>query len=147
VANQAGDQQRKRRQKDTSTDESAGSRCQEANTRKRQKLNGGRGPKPMEFYKALEEELNEKPFDPVAIDKSDIEEELRSGSSVLVLESTRSRRSHCRALVCLRKELTGILNIKSDYRLNLKDLTGKRSGDISYYLRKSHPIDLFKIKY
>jgi hypothetical protein len=101
----------------------------------------------VEFYKALEEELNEKPFNPVATDKSDIEEELRSGSSVLVLESTPSRRSHCRALVCLREELTGILNIKSDYRLNLKDLTGKRPGDISYYLRKSHPIDLFEIKY
>jgi hypothetical protein len=42
----------------------------------RQKRNGGRGPKPAEFYIALEEELSKRPFNPVAVDKSDIEEEL-----------------------------------------------------------------------
>lgn len=88
MADQAADQQRKRCQRDKSADEPAGSSCQEANTGKRQKLNGGGGASPPEFYIALREELNKRPFDPVASDKSDIQEELRSGSSVMVLEST-----------------------------------------------------------
>ena len=107
----------------------------------RQKRNGGRGPKPAEFYIALEEELNKRPFNPVAVDKSDIEEELQSGSSILVLESTPNKRSHCQALLCLKRELTGIPHIEPDFRLNLKDLAGKQSGDLSYHLRKSHSID------
>jgi hypothetical protein len=52
-------------------------------------------------------------FDPVATDKSDVENELQSGSSILVLESTPSRRSH-RALFCLRHKLNGIVNIESE---------------------------------
>ena len=83
-------------------------------------------------------ELNAKPFDPLTTDQSDVENELQSGSSILVLESTLSRHSHCRALFCLWYKLTGIINIKSDYRFNLKDLTRRRSGDLSHYLRKSH---------
>lgn len=132
------DQQHKRHRKENSAEKAASSSYQEANTKKRQKHNGEGGPKSAEFYKALEEELNAKSFDPVTTDKSGIEEELQSGSSILVLESTPSRRSHCRALLCIRHKLTGIINIESDYRFNLKDLTGKRSGDLSHYLRKSH---------
>jgi hypothetical protein len=108
------------------------------NKRKRQRLNKVGISRPAGWYKALADEWDAKPSDPVATDKSDIERELRSGSSILVLESTPSRRSHCRALLCLRHKLTGIINIESDYRFNLKDLTGRRAGDLSHHLRKSH---------
>jgi hypothetical protein len=165
MADEASDQHHKRHCADKSADQSVSSSCQEVRTRKRQerdrslspksaeiyealvgemnsrkgqKRNRGGSPKSAEWYKAMEEELNAKPSDPVATDKSDIEQELRSGSSILVLESTPSRRSHCRALLCLRHKLTGIINIESDYRFNLKDLTGRRSGDLSHHLRKSH---------
>ena len=75
---------------------------------------------------------------PDVTDKSDIEQELRSESSILVLESTPSRRSHCRALLCFRQKLSGVINIESDYCFNLKDLTGRRAGDLSHHLRKPH---------
>jgi hypothetical protein len=118
LADQATNQQHKRHRNENSAEETASS-----NTRKKQKHEGS--PKSVEFYKALEEELNVKSFDPVAMDKTDIKGELRSGSSILVLESTPSRRSHCRALLCLEHKLTGIINIELDYRFNLKDLTSK----------------------
>lgn len=101
------------------------------NRRKRQRLNK------VGSYKAMAKELNAKPSDLVATDKSDIKQDLRSGSSILVLESTPSRRSHCRALLCLRQKLTSIINIESDYRFNLKDLTGIRASDLTHHLRKS----------
>ncbi|KFY48589.1 hypothetical protein V495_01207 [Pseudogymnoascus sp. VKM F-4514 (FW-929)] len=107
MANEASNQRRKRCLADESADQSATSLCQE----------------------------DAKPSDPVATDKSDVEQELRSGSSILVLESTPSRRSHCRALLCLRHKLTGIINIETDYRFNLKDLTGRRAGDLSHHLQ------------
>jgi hypothetical protein len=108
------------------------------NKRKRQRLNKVGSSRSPEWYKAMAKELIAKPSDPVATDKSDIEQELRSGSSILVLKSIPSRRSHCRALLCHRHKLTGIINIESDYRFNLKDLTGRRAGDLSHDLRKSH---------
>ncbi|KFY02909.1 hypothetical protein V490_00367 [Pseudogymnoascus sp. VKM F-3557] len=103
------------------------------NKRKRQRLIKVGSSRPAGWYKALADEWDAKPSDPVATDKSDIEQELRSGSSILVLESTPSRRSHCRALLCLRHQLTGIINIESDYRFNLKDLTGRWAGDLSHH--------------
>jgi len=124
MADQAADQQHKRSRKDKSTDESADSSCGEENTRKRLTR--------AELLLDLEE-LDKTPFDPVAFDKSDIEKQLRSGSSILVLERTRTNRSHCRALSCLERELTGIPNIRSDYRLNLIDLTGQRFQPNRYF--------------
>lgn len=146
MADQAASLQGKKCQKVKNTDKSPGSSYEDANTRRKPKLKDGRGPKSPEFYEALIKELNEKTFDKAAIDKNHIAEELRSGSSVLVLERTPSRRSTCRALLCLRQELTGAKNIESDYRLNLLDLTGKRSGDTSYHLRK-HLSHLFRSGY
>ncbi|KFY32354.1 hypothetical protein V493_00281 [Pseudogymnoascus sp. VKM F-4281 (FW-2241)] len=61
-------------------------------------------------YAALAKEIDAKPSDPVATDKSDFEQELRSGSSIL--------------------KLGGVNNIESDYRFNLNDLTGTRAGDL-----------------
>ena len=124
MAEEAGCRHRKRQ----STDQSISSWCQEVCTRKRQerdrgwspkslevyatlieavnrrkkqKRNQGRSPKSTEWYRAMRVELNAKPFDPLTTDQSDVENELQSGSSILVLESTLSRHSHCRALFCL----------------------------------------------
>jgi hypothetical protein len=121
MADQAADQQHKRSRKDMSTDESADSTCGEENTRKR---NTKKRLTCAELYFDLEEEQDETLSDPVAVDKSDIEEQLRSGSSILVIERTPSNRSHCRALLYLNREVTGIPNIESDYRLDLMVLTG-----------------------
>ncbi|KAE9365414.1 hypothetical protein N431DRAFT_496510 [Stipitochalara longipes BDJ] len=65
--------------------------------------------------------------DEVALDRGDIERELHSGDSVFILESTASWQSHCRARFCLPRELRGRPNIESEYRLNLKDIAGKRT--------------------
>ncbi|KFX96303.1 hypothetical protein O988_05384 [Pseudogymnoascus sp. VKM F-3808] len=163
MADEASNQRRKRCLADESADQSPTSWCQEVRTRnrpegdhrmspkkvaaivetlvealnkrKRQKLNKVGISRPAGWYKALADEWDAKPSDPMATDKSDIEQELRSGSSILVLEHTPSRRSHCRALLCLRHKLTGIINIESDYRFNLKDLTGRRAGDSSHHLQ------------
>ncbi|KFZ00165.1 hypothetical protein V500_01153 [Pseudogymnoascus sp. VKM F-4518 (FW-2643)] len=157
MADEASNQRRKRCLADESADQSPTSWCQEVHTRNRPERDQRMSPKKVaeivetlvealnkrkrqssrspEWYKAMAKELNAKPSDPVATDKSDIEQELRSGSSILVLESTPSRRSHCRALLCLRHKLTGIINIESDYRFNLKDLTGRRAGDLSHHLQ------------
>ena len=166
MADEASNQRHKRCHADESADQLATSPCQEVRTRnrpgqdqrmsskklaevvktlvetlnkrKRQRLNKVGSSRPAEWYKAMAKELNAKPYDPDATDKSDIEQWLQSGSSILVLKSTPSRRSHCRALLCLRHKLTGIINIESDYRFNLKDLTGTRAGDLTHHLRKSH---------
>jgi hypothetical protein len=122
MADEASDQRHKRHHADDFADQLVSSSCQEVrtrnrqkrdrsmspksaevyqtlvealNTRKRQRRNKGGSSKSAEWYKAMADELNAKPSDPVATDKSDIEQELLSGSSILVLESTPSRRSHC----------------------------------------------------
>lgn len=74
--------------------------------RTKQKRNQGGSPKSMEWYRPMRAELNAKPFDPIATDQGDVENELQSGLSILVLESTPNRRSHCRTLFCLRYKLT-----------------------------------------
>ncbi|KFZ19985.1 hypothetical protein V501_00365 [Pseudogymnoascus sp. VKM F-4519 (FW-2642)] len=157
MADEASNQRLKRCLADESADQSPTSWCQGVRTRNRPERDQRMSPKKVaeivetlvealnkrkrqssrspEWYKAMAKELNAKPSDPVATDKSDIEQKLRSGSSILVLESTPSRRSHCRALLCLRQKLTGIINIESDYQFNLKDLTGTRAGDSTHHLR------------
>ncbi|KFX89068.1 hypothetical protein O988_08769, partial [Pseudogymnoascus sp. VKM F-3808] len=134
MANEASNQRHKRCLADESADQSPTSWCQEVRTRnrperdqrmspkkvaeivetlvealnrrKRQRLNKVGSSRSSEWYKAMAKELNAKPSDPVATDKSDIEQKLRSGSSILF-----------------------------DYRFNLKDLTGIRAGDLTHHLQ------------
>jgi hypothetical protein len=80
--------------------------------------------------------------DLVALDRKDIERQPQSGASILVLEFTTSWKSHCRARFCIPRERWEKPNIESEYRINLKDLTGERSGPISYYRRKLEQLSL-----
>jgi hypothetical protein len=75
--------------------------------------------------------------DPVALDRKEVEQQLHSGASIFVLERTKSWRSYCRARFCIPREWRGRPTIESAYRLNLKDRTGERSGQMPHYLRKS----------
>lgn len=63
-------------------------------------------------------------YDPVAHDRTEIEEQLQSGEYVFVLEGTlnaSNRRSHCRARFCIPEKEQGIRRIHAAYRLNLSD--------------------------
>ncbi|KAL5344674.1 hypothetical protein ACLOAV_010366 [Pseudogymnoascus australis] len=94
MADEASNQRHKQCHADESSDQLASSRDQgmspklaevvetlvEAlNKRKRQRLNKVGSLKPPGWYAALAEEIDAKPSDPVATDKSDIEQELGQG--------------------------------------------------------------------
>jgi hypothetical protein len=91
-----------------------------------------------EAFKRIEEETEEriKHYDPVVEDRMEIEQQLQSGAAVFVLECSKSRNSHCRAQFCLPNELRGIPKIESNYRLNLKDSTGQRTGHLPHWRRE-----------
>ncbi|KZF22633.1 hypothetical protein L228DRAFT_268022 [Xylona heveae TC161] len=55
----------------------------------------------------------------VSAQKHTIEEQLRTGSAILVLQSNYTDRSHCRAVVCPPRQVTGWPNISSAFRLKL----------------------------
>jgi hypothetical protein len=64
------------------------------------------------------------------VEREHIEEKLASGTFVIVLQTVPSRNSHCRAWNCLPRELSGRPNICSDFRFNLRDLSGRRYGKL-----------------
>ena len=74
--------------------------------------------------------------DIIELDRQDIMEQLSSGSSILVLETTSNWRSYCRANFCVPQILRGRPNIECDYRFNLMDRTGQRSGARAWYSRE-----------
>jgi hypothetical protein len=82
-------------------------------------------------------EEKRKAYDPVIEDRKQIGHQLQSGTSIFVLEYSKSARSHCRAKFCIPSELQGYPNIDSHYRLNLKDTTGNMAGVMSHWERKS----------
>jgi hypothetical protein len=65
------------------------------------------------------------------VERENIEEKLASGTFVIVLQTVPSRNSHCRAWNCLPRELSGRPNICSDFRFNLRDLSGRRYGKLA----------------
>ncbi len=77
--------------------------------------------------------------DIIELDRQDIKEQLSSGSSILVLETTSNLRSSCRANLCIPKLLRGRPNIECDYRFNLLDCTGQRRSDMTWYPREYRP--------
>jgi hypothetical protein len=83
---------------------------------------------------AFEEKM--KYYDPVVVDRNEIEKQLQSGASVFVLEVPKSNRSHCKARFCFPKEVRGNNTIDSRFHLNLKDLTRERTGGRDYWKRK-----------
>jgi hypothetical protein len=92
-----------------------------------------------EEWQIMKAEIEErmKHYDPVVEDRTEIEKQLQSGASVLVLEVPKSTRSQCKARFCLLAELEGSKNIESCFRFNLKDSTGQRTGERNYWKRKS----------
>ncbi|RDL38790.1 uncharacterized protein BP5553_03130 [Venustampulla echinocandica] len=80
--------------------------------------------------------------DIIELDREDIMEQLTSGSSILVLETTSNWRSYCRANFCIPQLLRGRPNIECDYRFNLIDRTGERRSDRAWY---SQPNRFFHI--
>lgn len=77
-----------------------------------------------------------KDRDVIEMDRQNIKQQLSSGSSTLVLETSASNRSHCRASFCIPQQLRGLPNIESRYRFNLMDRTGQRTGDMAWYPRE-----------
>jgi hypothetical protein len=77
--------------------------------------------------------------DIIELDREDIREQLTSGSSILVLETTSNWRSYCRANFCIPQLLRGRPNIECDYRFNLMDRTGERRSDSAWYSREYRP--------
>jgi hypothetical protein len=77
--------------------------------------------------------------DIIELDREDIREQLASGSSILVLETTSNWRSYCRANFCIPQLLRGRPNIECDYRFNLMDRTGERQSDSAWYPREYRP--------
>jgi hypothetical protein len=77
--------------------------------------------------------------DIIELDRQDIIEQLSSGSSILVLQTTSNWRSYCRANFCIPRILRGRPNIECDYRFNLMDRTGQRRSDMAWYSREYRP--------
>jgi len=77
--------------------------------------------------------------DIIELDREDIREQLASGSSILVLETTSNWRSYCRANFCIPQLLRGRPNVECDYRFNLMDRTGERQSDSAWYPREYRP--------
>lgn len=86
-----------------------------------------------EEWKRCEEEM--KHYDPVVTDRTEIQQQLESSTSVFILEYSKSSRAKCKAKFCLPRELWGS-KIESRYRLNLKDTTGERTGELPHWKRK-----------
>jgi hypothetical protein len=91
--------QNKRRQDDGVSCESS---SKATSTAKRQRFQAERGLKPPEYYSTLLKELKEyedesenSRVDSVNVDREDIEEQLCSKSSILVLGSPPTWRGHC----------------------------------------------------
>ena len=77
--------------------------------------------------------------DIIGLDRQDIKEQLSSGSSILVLQTTSNWTSYCRANFCIPKLLRGRPNIECDYRFNLMYRTGQRRSDMAWYPREYRP--------
>jgi len=77
--------------------------------------------------------------DILELDRKDIREQLSSGLSILVLQTTSNWRSHCRARFCIPQMLRGRPNIECDFRFNLMDRTGQRRSEMAWYSRGYRP--------
>lgn len=72
------------------------------------------------------ERICENPIEKAFFDRKHIEKLLASGTFTIVLQAVPSQNSHCRAWNCPPRKLSGRPNIRSDFRFNLKDLSGRR---------------------
>ncbi|KAE8553417.1 hypothetical protein EYB25_004799 [Talaromyces marneffei] len=79
------------------------------------------------------ERICDNPLEKAFFDKKHIEKLLASGTFVIILQTVRSKNSHCRAWNCPPRIITCMPNIRSDFRFNLKDLSGQHYQPNQYY--------------
>ena len=81
---------------------------------------------------SLEETYFDDPSDDpvkrVAFERKCIEDELTDEKRLIILQDNPSTRSHCRCWDCIPTKLNGKPNIRSAFRFNVKDLSGRYYG-------------------
>ncbi|KAE8334737.1 hypothetical protein BDV24DRAFT_172016 [Aspergillus arachidicola] len=71
------------------------------------------------------EKITQDPAKRVAFERGCIEHELTNEKRVILLKDNPSTRSHCRFWECIPAKLNGEPNIRSAFRFNVKDLSGR----------------------
>lgn len=74
------------------------------------------------------ERITEDPVKRVAFERKCIEDELTDEKRLILLQGNPSTRSHCRFWDCIPTKLNGEPNIRSAFRFNVKDLSGRYYG-------------------
>lgn len=74
------------------------------------------------------ERITEDPVKRVAFERKCIEDELTDEKRLILLQDNPSTRSHCRFWDCIPTKLNGEPNIRSAFRFNVKDLSGRYYG-------------------
>ncbi|GKZ49461.1 hypothetical protein AbraIFM66951_002025 [Aspergillus brasiliensis] len=71
------------------------------------------------------EKIAQDPVKRVAFERKCIEDGLTNEKRVIILQDNPSTRSHCRFWECIPTKLNGEPNIRSAFRFNVKDLSGR----------------------
>lgn len=74
------------------------------------------------------EKITQDPVKRVAFERRCIEDELTNEKRVIILQDNPSTRSHCRFWECIPTKLNGEPNIRSAFRFNVKELSGRYYG-------------------
>lgn len=90
---------------------------------------------PEETYLDECERVTQDPFKRVAFERKFIEDELKDEKRVIFLQETPSSSIHCRFWDCVPSELLRKPNIRSAFRLNVKDLSGRCYGSSSQFFQ------------
>lgn len=85
-------------------------------------------PSPEETYIDEWERITQDPVKRIAFEKKCIEDELTEEKRVIILQKNPSSSSHCRFWDCVPCKLHGKPNIRSAFRFNVKDLSGRYYG-------------------
>lgn len=79
------------------------------------------------------ERITQDPVKRVAFERKCIEDDLTIKERVIILQENPSSRSHCRFWDCVPRKLNGEPNIRSAFRFNVKDLSGRYYEPNKYY--------------
>lgn len=74
------------------------------------------------------ERITEDPVKRVAFERKCIEDELTDEKRLILLQDNPSTRSHCRFWDCIPTKINREPNIRSAFRFNVKDLSGRYYG-------------------
>lgn len=75
------------------------------------------------------ERITRDPVKRVAFERKCLEDELTNEKRVILLQDNPSSRSHCRFWDYIPSKLTGERNIRSAFRFNVRDLSGRYYGE------------------